>query len=129
MLHCALHSPRSNVRLGNAAVKIFRHCFSLISRGSRTSVSRSAYLQGTRAMAIFVQDLTWWTRDLISATCRLWDVVPLQKKSGVLPTECKIPSGTKAPPILPDARLSRRVQESVRALTRLAQQVSCTYLA
>lgn len=47
--------------------------------------------------------------DLISVTCRPWDVVPLQKKSGVLPTECKIPSGTKAPPILPAARLPRRV--------------------
>lgn len=55
------------------------------------------------------------SEDLISATCRLWDVVPLQKRSGVLPTECKIPSGTKAPLILPDARLLRRVQESVLA--------------
>lgn len=55
------------------------------------------------------------SEDLISATCRLWDAVPLQKRSGVLPTECKIPSGTKAPLILPDARLPRRVQESVLA--------------
>lgn len=55
------------------------------------------------------------SEDLISATCRLWDVVPLQKRSGVLPTECKIPSGTKAPLILPDARLPRRVQEFVLA--------------
>lgn len=50
--------------------------------------------------------------DLISVTCRalgMW--CHCRRRGGVLPTECKIPSGTKAPLILPDARLPWRVQE------------------
>lgn len=55
------------------------------------------------------------SEDLISATCQLWGCGATAERSGVLPTECKIPPGTKAPLILPDARLPRRVQESVLA--------------